>query len=343
MDSITQAVLGGTIAVVVTRGEKPRKAVMWGAIIATLPDLDILIQYDNPLDRIVAHRTWTHSWLMHTAITPVLATLLHRTVGQWSAGTWWLLVWLALVTHSGIDACTVFGTDLFWPIAQSTVIGGSIFIIDPAYTLFLLFACIFALTRPLSKKLWSFSVFALMFSSAYLAWGLIAKTMIHSQAVNDLAKQGIKTEQVLVQASPFNSLLWRILVIDGESYYEGYHSVLDSADSEITVKQYSRKYSLLAGLENSKSVKQLEHFNHGYFSVKQDGSSIVVSDLRMGAEPAYNFQFKIAEKDKTGTRLTTPKMMPRPGIPDGLFYKMWQRIFDKNVKMDFHFLSGNHK
>jgi len=38
MDSITQAVLGGTIAVVVTRGEKPRKAVMWGAIIATLPD-----------------------------------------------------------------------------------------------------------------------------------------------------------------------------------------------------------------------------------------------------------------------------------------------------------------
>jgi len=335
MDSITQAVLGGTIAVVVTRGEKPRKAVMWGAIIATLPDLDVLIQYDNPLDRIVAHRTWTHSWLVHTAIAPILAMLLHKIVGLWGKGTWWLLVWLALTTHSGIDACTVFGTDLFWPFADSTVIGGSVFIIDPVYTIFLLLACIFALWRPLSANLWNFSAFALVFSSAYLAWGFVAKNMIYTQAVNDLAKQGIKTEQVLVQASPFNTLLWRILVIDGESYYEGYRSILDAPDSEITVKKYPRKYSLLKDLEGTKPVKQLEHFNHGYFSVKQDSASIVLSDLRMGAEPAYSFQFKIAERDKAGTQLVTPKMMPRPGIPEGLFSKMWQRIFDENAKINF--------
>ena len=334
MDSITQAVLGGTIAVAVTRGKEPRKAVMWGAIIATLPDLDVFIQYDNPLDRIVAHRTWTHSWFVHTAIAPVLGALLHRTVGHWSMGTWWLLVWLALTTHSGIDACTVFGTDLFWPFVKDTVIGGSIFIIDPAYTILLLLACIFALWRPSSVKVWRFSIFALVFSSAYLAMGLIAKTQIHSKAVNDLTKQGFKTEQLLVQATPFNTLLWRILVIDGESYYEGYRSILDSADSKITVKEYPRKYSLLTGLENTKPVKQLEHFNHGYYSVKQDGSAIVVSDLRMGAEPSYNFQFKIAEKDTTGRHLTNPKMMPRPGIPEGIFSKIWQRIFDENIKMD---------
>lgn len=334
MDSITQAVLGGTIAVAVTRGKEPRKAVMWGAIIATLPDLDVLIQYDNPLDRIVAHRTWTHSWFVHTAITPVLATLLHRTVGHWNVGTWWLLVWLALTTHSGIDACTVFGTDLFWPFADSTVIGGSVFIIDPAYTIFLLLACIFALWRPLSTRLWHFSVFALVFSSAYLAFGMMAKSMIYTQAIDDLAKQGIKTEQVLVQATPFNTLLWRIIVIDGESYYEGYHSILDAANLKITAKEYPRKHSLLTGLENTKPVKQLEHFNHGYYSVKQDGLSIIVSDLRMGAEPAYNFQFKIAEKDQADTQLTIPKMMPRPGIPDGLFSKIWQRIFDENAKID---------
>lgn len=336
MDSITQAVLGGTIAVAVTRGKEPRKAVMWGAIIATLPDLDVLIQYDNPLDRIVAHRTWTHSWFVHTAIAPVLAALFHRTVGHWSMGTWWLLVWLALTTHSGIDACTVFGTDLFWPFAKSTVIGGSVFIIDPAYTIFLLFAYIFALWRPQSTKLWTFSVFALAFSSAYLMWGFIVKSRLHTQAMDDLAKQGIKTERLLVQATPFNTLLWRILVIDGESYYEGYYSVLDSTNAKITVKKHPRKYSLLTDLKDTKAVNQLEGFNHGYYSVKQTGASIVVSDLRMGAEPAYNFQFKIAEKDSAGTRLTTPKMMPRPGIPDGLFSKMWQRIFDENIKMNFH-------
>ena len=327
MDSVTQAVLGGTAALVITRGKEPRKAVMWGAAIATLPDLDVFIPYDNALERLVSHRTWTHSWLVQTAISPVLAFILQRTVPAWHFKTWLLMVWVVLTTHSGLDACTVFGTDLFWPLAKSTIVGGSVFIIDPLYTIFLLIACVLALARPQSKTLWRNGVILLMISSVYLVWGLVAKTTIHSQAVTALSKQGISTDKVLVHATPFNTLLWRILVIDGDYYYEGYRSVFDKED--IVYTKHERHPALLKGLEETLAVHQLRHFNHDYFSVRRENEALIVTDLRMGAEPVYSFQFKIAEFKGEKIESVTAETLHRPAIPQGFFSSIWKRIFSE--------------
>src|SRR5690606_42153165 len=48
---------------------------------------------------------------------------------------WLLAVWLILITHVVLDALTVYGTQLLWPVWPEPISWGTIFIIDPAYTL----------------------------------------------------------------------------------------------------------------------------------------------------------------------------------------------------------------
>ena len=47
---------------------------------------------------------------------------------------WWLLVWLALITHPLLDAFTVYGTQFWLPFSDYPVGIGSVFIIDPLFT-----------------------------------------------------------------------------------------------------------------------------------------------------------------------------------------------------------------
>ena len=54
---------------------------------------------------------------------------------------WFWAIPLALVTHPLLDAFTVYGTQLLWPLPMRPVMWSSVFIIDPLYTFSLLIAC----------------------------------------------------------------------------------------------------------------------------------------------------------------------------------------------------------
>ncbi|MFX8262561.1 metal-dependent hydrolase, partial [Acinetobacter baumannii] len=57
---------------------------------------------------------------------------------------WFWAIMLALVTHPLLDAFTVYGTQLLWPLTPPPAMWSSVFIIDPLYTIWLLVACIAA-------------------------------------------------------------------------------------------------------------------------------------------------------------------------------------------------------
>ena len=74
MDSLTQVVLGAAVSVAVSgRRIGARKAALLGAGIGTLPDLDVLVRHGDPVRDFILHRGWSHSLLVHAAVTPVLA------------------------------------------------------------------------------------------------------------------------------------------------------------------------------------------------------------------------------------------------------------------------------
>lgn len=334
MDTVTQALLGGAVGFAIAGKTSPRKAVLWGAAIAILPDLDVFIPYDNDLAAITNHRSWSHSWLIQTLLAPLFAWLLYRFDKTFQFKQWWLLVWFTLITHSGLDALTVYGTQLFWPFMPSPYSGGSVFIIDLFYTLPLLAGFIAILFRPNTISSQRIMKTGFTLSCIYLVWGLLAQNWVTDNAKRDLAAQHIKTEKVLVTATPFNTLLWRILVVDNDVYYEGFRSVFDGSGS-IKFTQYKRNSSeLINALQHSDALKRLSWFTNGFYSINQLENSIIATDLRMGLEPIYFFRYNIAYANSTVIEEAAPmRIRSERRSKQGLTWT-WQRIWNANVQFN---------
>ena len=149
MDSLSQLALGAAVGVAVMgRRTAVWKAALWGGIAGTLPDLDAFIDQGDAVRNMVLHRADSHGLFWLTLGAPVLAWLAHRLSGpQDGLRRWWLAMWLALVTHPLLDTMTVYGTQLARPFSDYPYGVGSMFIIDPLYTLPLLLGLAFALVR----------------------------------------------------------------------------------------------------------------------------------------------------------------------------------------------------
>jgi inner membrane protein len=79
MDSLTQIVLGAAVGEVVLGRKVGNKAILWGAIAGTIPDLDVLARsLFDPLRANELHRGITHSIFFSAVMAPVLAFWLKR-------------------------------------------------------------------------------------------------------------------------------------------------------------------------------------------------------------------------------------------------------------------------
>ena len=115
MDSLTQAVLGATIQGVGMGRYQGRKALLYGAMLGTLPDLDVLIRYADPVSAMTYHRGFTHSLFVLPLLALVLAWLIKKRWphSAYGFGRLYATLCLALVTHPLLDAFTVYGTQLW--------------------------------------------------------------------------------------------------------------------------------------------------------------------------------------------------------------------------------------
>ncbi|MEH6649807.1 MAG: metal-dependent hydrolase [Motiliproteus sp.] len=335
MDSISQLALGAAVGSAVLGRKAGYKAAMIGAIVATLPDLDVFIPMGGPVANFTYHRSFSHSLLVLTAVTPVLAwivrKLLQRAHPELAADRrgWLWLVFLALVTHPLLDAFTIYGTQLFWPLNAEPVGLGSIFIIDPLYTLPLLIgvAAFVWLPNNRSRGL-RFNAAGLLLSSAYLCWSAAAQQWVEQSARYSLADQTAGNshfQQLLVQPAPFNTLLWRVLVMTEDGYREGFTSLLDQ-DKRVRFENYPSNNSLLDGIEQHWPVSRLQWFSKGFYSVTEQQQSVLISDLRMGVEPDYVFRFKVAERVGNEIHPTADQKLDTPRNLSQLT-TLWQRIW----------------
>ncbi len=215
MDSITQAVLGGALGGAVLGRRFGRAAVVGGALLGTLPDMDVLIDYGDAVANFSQHRGFSHSLLVLAPLAVLLAVVLdgwHKR-GEGAAVPfcrWLLFTGSILLTHPILDAFTTYGTQLLWPLGPP-VAWTSIFIIDPLYTLPLLVAVVIALIRPPAPRALTVG---LTLSSLYLAWGLAAQQWVDHRVEQALAGTSYKNAPRLIQPMPFSTVLWRVTVLD---------------------------------------------------------------------------------------------------------------------------------
>ena len=120
MDSVSQFALGAAVTAAVLGGRCPAgRAVLIGGLVATLPDLDVLIDHGDAVANMTMHRAESHALLWLAAATPLLAWLISRLRGQREHfGRWCLAVLLTLWTHVGLDALTIYGTQLALPFTD---------------------------------------------------------------------------------------------------------------------------------------------------------------------------------------------------------------------------------
>ena len=64
-------------------------------------------------------------------------------------------------------------------------------------------------------------------STIYLAWSAGAQAHVEGIVERTLAATPAASGRVLVTPTPFNTMLWRVVVMGDGGYREGYYSVLD--------------------------------------------------------------------------------------------------------------------
>jgi inner membrane protein len=336
MDSLTQIVLGGAVAALAAPPGHRRKALLAGAALGTLPDLDVIplmLMGADPVTSVTWHRGPSHSLLV-LAVSGYLLWLLLRkwwTPVRDDPTRWLRAIQLALLTHPLLDAFTVYGTQLLWPLPSQPVMAGSVFIIDPAYTLPLLVACAAAWRLREQPAARTFLLAGVVLSTAYLGWSLAAKAMVERAADQALAVQGLQDAPRFSVPTPFNTLLWRVVVMTPDGFLEGERSVVADRGA-MTFRQYASDGAAMKAVAEYASVQRLNWFTHGFMKAEQRGNRLVLSDLRMGSEPDYSFRYMVAENDGNGgwrsIAVERPEWPAQSGQGLG---DLWERIWREPV------------
>ncbi|NJD32528.1 MAG: metal-dependent hydrolase [Gammaproteobacteria bacterium] len=365
MDSLTHIVVGAAVGTAVMGRRIGPRAALWGALCSTLPDLDVLVAHGDPVRDFTYHRAASHSLFWLTLAAPVIAWLLSRVERRADARLprWIALVWLALISHPLLDAFTVYGTQMLLPFSDYPVALGSVFIIDPLYTGPLLIGTAVALwllrREPARALRWNAAGLAL--GTAYLAWTVVAQSHVEGIVNRAVATTGWSRDRVLVTPTPFNSLLWRVVVMDDDGYREGYHSLLRD-DEPIVLARHPSEPRLLDALRDDWSVRRLEWFSKGFYAVseapadlrvakgsastlgqllglvetaqatagpeQERRSAVVMTDLRMGETPWFAFSFVVAERDGNRVSPVPALQLPMKRLPPDVVEQLWRRGLD---------------
>ncbi len=348
MDSLTQFALGAAVSVAVMRRRMPAwQSALWGGLCGTLPDLDALIDHGDALSNMLLHRAQTHALFWQTAAAPVIAWMLMRLSGLLRDrgnppyppdpaprfGHWLLMVWLALITHALLDGMTIYGTQLARPFTDDAYGLGSIFIIDPLYTVPLLAGVGMAMLLRGDTGLRRNQI-GLALSSAYLIWSAVAQAYVSQHAADSLSAVGARPEpgQMLVTPTPFNTLLWRVVVMREDRYEEGFYSLFDGKRG-IRFNQYPVDSDLRTEAMQLATVQSLRRFSDGFIRIDEQAGTIRITDLRMGQEPAYVFSFAVAQRGSALAPIEPRAVGGRGNVPIGQALDwLWRRAAGADIE-----------
>ena len=286
MDPITQGTVGALAAQASSRDRNIAKITLVGCLAGLAPDLDVLIQsHQDPMLFLEYHRQFSHSlifipfgsFLVAIAVSPFFK-------GSISFKTLYLASFMGYATHGLLDACTSYGTQLFWPFFTDRISWNNISIVDPLLTIPIFFLVLAALKT--EKKLLSF--IAVGWSLLYLTLGVIQYQRALSAAIKLAETRGHSAVSVTLKPSFGNLILWKAIYQNDNFYYvdairAGYSSYWCSGT---TVEKF--EYNLHTPLVDTESqqVRDIERFR--WFSQDYlgfDTASNLITDIRYSMLP----------------------------------------------------------
>ena len=283
MDSLTQIVLGAAVGEAVLGRKIGNKAMLYGAIAGTIPDLDVLASYfTDTVSALEIHRGFSHSIFFSMVFAPIFGWLIskfeRRSIASWK--DWSLLMFWGLFTHPVLDSFTTWGTQLFWPF-EIRLAFKNIFVIDPLYTLpFLVFLILAMRAERGSPKRRKLNNLGLIVSSLYLLISIGLKGVTYLKFEDALEKQNISYLDLQTKPAPFNTILWTANVELKEAYLIGNYSLFDT--KPIQFKSYPKNHEILGDLKSEDKVQRLIGISDGWYTILQKDDQLYFNNLQFG-------------------------------------------------------------
>ncbi len=217
MDPISQGALGGALSQSIANKENIARITLIGCLAGMAPDLDVLIQSTtDPILFLEYHRQFTHSLIFIPVGSLIVAGALYPIMqNALNFKTVYLASTLGYLTHGLLDACTSYGTLLFWPFSDERIAWNNVSVVDPLFTLPLLLFVICAIR---SKKT-IYSKLAIGWALTYLCIGFIQHERTLSTARELAAERGHTPNRLTLKPSFANLILWKSIYQHKETYF----------------------------------------------------------------------------------------------------------------------------
>lgn len=299
MDSLTHIALGACIGEAFFEKGFGKKAMLWGALAQSIPDVDFIAAlWLSPADNLLAHRGFTHSILFALLIVPVFALTadkVHRPHNI-SFRKWLLFFSAEVFTHLFIDGFNNYGVGWFEPFSHVRYSFNTVYVADPFFSIapgiaFVVLIVLNAYNRN-RKFWWKFGVFIPII---YLGYCTVNKLKINGDVKQIFAKQNIPHERFFTTPAPLQNWLWFVVSGNDSGYYVGYRSVFDHK-KQIDFHYFPKNKKLLASLNDRDDIVKLKQFSRQFYTVEQWNDTLVFNDLRFGQvigwqDPTGRFAF----------------------------------------------------
>jgi inner membrane protein len=315
MDSLTHIAIGACIGDLFLGKKIGKKAMAYGALAASLPDIDFIASFwMNTPDELLAHRGFTHSILFAILAVIGLAFLFrhrHR-VENIPVRVWLVFLGTEIFIHLFLDAFNAYGVGWFEPFNHTRISFNTIFVADPFFSIWPGIAAIGLLVRHVKnpkRRLWA--KLGLIGCSMYLFYCMTNKYRIDRQTRFALLHQGIHYKRYFTTPTSFNDWLWYDVVEADSGFYLGYRSIFDKTD-HIDFRYVLKNDSLLTPFQSEHDLQQLIRFSQGYYTADTSTQGIVFNDLRFGQimgwqDPGAHFVFHYYLRDSTANNMVVQR------------------------------------
>tara|TARA_B100000900_G_scaffold285217_1_gene244434 strand:- start:324 stop:1343 length:1020 start_codon:yes stop_codon:yes gene_type:complete len=286
MDPISQGTVGAAFAQSAADKKNIAKVSVVGFLAGLAPDLDVLIRSStDPVLFLEYHRQFTHSLFFIPFGALIVAALVFPFVRKYlSFKTTYVASFFGYATHGLLDACTSYGTVLFWPFSNERITWNNISIVDPLLTI----PALILLAVAVKTNRRRFSFLAVGWIVSFLALGLVQYERALSSGLKLAQSRGHNAERMTLKPSFGNLILWKSIYQHGDSFYvdaiRAGHTLTWCPGESIKIFDY--QYHLPDLEENSQQREDIERFR--WFS--QDylgfqGDKNLVTDVRYSMIP----------------------------------------------------------
>ena len=181
----------------------------------------------DPLFSLEYHRHFTHALVFIPVGALICAAFFYFVIRQWKARQGealsgllsfkaiYLFCFVGYATHAVLDGCTTYGTQLLWPFSDARIAWNNVSVIDPLFTIPVLFLALFAAIKRSAFLSWAAATYLV----AYLSLGLLQNHRAELVAFELAQNRGHTPINLGLKPSFANILVWKSVYEHNGRYY----------------------------------------------------------------------------------------------------------------------------